>query len=540
MVGAAILSQQSRTKAGPLHLRSGMVLEYIASRRLQGGSGYRMVLAAQELCRLRGYVELFSAVDRGQVGFAFKGSAVSAMEAHLRWGFQDIDPEEWIERRFCEYSRESSVHFMVLPTAPRPSGPSSITNGAASTAAGDSNVAPSMQQPGFPNAEEMGTSDCFAPGVEAGSDGAPALAADCTAAVPVPGPLKRWMRQGSVWAETSPVWDMEQTRTTETEATCPELTLAEIQMSQKSPPESSRETLGTDTANGSSLEMAERAQAKCLAGERFSALTKWLKPGSVWEQPECALFVSSARAELPPIKRWLRQGSVQAAPATGDVGLLVNHKQGGTLPGWCPTFVSAQLQMSILGEEANPVRLISEPKDTPRPSDAGLASLQPASTSCHRGDDCDDSNLEAFGATLTKLSEQLSSRESQAGSPAPLHSTRANCGAETMKSSLGSGISDLTQGGELSPSSKVEPKQFPERQALNSPKPDSKDGLTARAPTTLLDWLVKSNARARLQGTVTSCEGLAHSPVDQGRGRSLATHIARPGCEDTPQAQAAA
>lgn len=113
MVGAAILSKQVRTKVGPAHLRGGAVLEYIACKRHQGGAAHLLISAASQICRLLGLKEIFSACDLSQEGQAFKGQSCRALDAHRRWGFVDMDQEEWHERRFVGYTRESSVHFMV-------------------------------------------------------------------------------------------------------------------------------------------------------------------------------------------------------------------------------------------------------------------------------------------------------------------------------------------------------------------------------------------------------------------------------------------
>eukprot|EP00747_Dinoflagellata_sp_TGD_P064494 gnl/TRDRNA2_/TRDRNA2_153931_c0_seq1.p1 gnl/TRDRNA2_/TRDRNA2_153931_c0~~gnl/TRDRNA2_/TRDRNA2_153931_c0_seq1.p1 ORF type:complete len:549 (-),score=116.17 gnl/TRDRNA2_/TRDRNA2_153931_c0_seq1:103-1749(-) len=118
VVGAAVLRRQQNTGVGPKSLRETLVLEYIAANRIAGGSGYPLVLAAAEVCRLLGFPELFSACDLSQDGHAFAGKATPAMEAHRRWGFQDIDPEEWQERRLDEYTRDSNVHFMVKQVPP--------------------------------------------------------------------------------------------------------------------------------------------------------------------------------------------------------------------------------------------------------------------------------------------------------------------------------------------------------------------------------------------------------------------------------------
>merc|ERR1711972_1018584 len=85
-VGAAILSKQVHTRVGPAHLQGGAVL---------------------------GYNELFSACDLNQTGRAFEGKSCSALVAHRRWGFEDIDQEEWVDRRFQGYSKESNVKYMV-------------------------------------------------------------------------------------------------------------------------------------------------------------------------------------------------------------------------------------------------------------------------------------------------------------------------------------------------------------------------------------------------------------------------------------------
>merc|ERR1712232_973728 len=115
VVGGAVLRWQQNTHVGPKHLQGGAVLEYIAARRDKGAKGYLMVLAAEEVCRLMGLPELFSACDLTHKGQAFQGRATPALEAHRRWGFQDINPEEWRERRFHQYSRDSRVWFMTKP-----------------------------------------------------------------------------------------------------------------------------------------------------------------------------------------------------------------------------------------------------------------------------------------------------------------------------------------------------------------------------------------------------------------------------------------
>lgn len=118
IVGAAVLSLQRHTRAGPSRLRGGMVLEYISAKKSSGAKGHLMVTGAEELSRLYGYSELFSACDDNQLGDAFDGTATPAMMAHLRWGFLEITQDEWSERRFCEYTKESKVTFMVKPIPP--------------------------------------------------------------------------------------------------------------------------------------------------------------------------------------------------------------------------------------------------------------------------------------------------------------------------------------------------------------------------------------------------------------------------------------
>jgi len=118
VVAGAVLVRQRNTKAGPVALQGGMVLEYIAAHPGEGGKGYLLVMAAEEICRQAGLPELFSACDLSHTGTAFEGTATAALTAHRRWGFLDIDPEEWRDRRFHAYSRDSSVHFMVKSVLP--------------------------------------------------------------------------------------------------------------------------------------------------------------------------------------------------------------------------------------------------------------------------------------------------------------------------------------------------------------------------------------------------------------------------------------
>jgi len=112
-VAAAILSKQVHTKVGPTHLRGGAVLEYIASKKEIGGKAHLLISAASEICRVLGLKELFSACDLSQDGHAFQGKSMTALAAHRRWGFEDIDQEEWRDRRFGMYTRTSNVHYMM-------------------------------------------------------------------------------------------------------------------------------------------------------------------------------------------------------------------------------------------------------------------------------------------------------------------------------------------------------------------------------------------------------------------------------------------
>lgn len=118
VVGAAVMVRQRNTLAGPSRLQGGPVLEYIAADRAAGGRGHPLVLAAEEICRMMGFPELFSACDLAQQGQAFGGSATPALAAHQRWGFRDMDREEWTERRFFQYNRKCRVHFMVKTLRP--------------------------------------------------------------------------------------------------------------------------------------------------------------------------------------------------------------------------------------------------------------------------------------------------------------------------------------------------------------------------------------------------------------------------------------
>eukprot|EP00930_Biecheleria_cincta_P046680 TRINITY_DN32222_c0_g1_i1.p1 TRINITY_DN32222_c0_g1~~TRINITY_DN32222_c0_g1_i1.p1 ORF type:complete len:470 (-),score=56.34 TRINITY_DN32222_c0_g1_i1:263-1672(-) len=112
VVAAAVLVRQQHTCVGPKHLQGGMVLEYIASQPKRG-KAFLLVQAGVEVCRLMGHTELFSACDMNQTGQAFDGKAPRALTAHQRWGFQEINPKEWRDRRFDEYTRQSNVKFMV-------------------------------------------------------------------------------------------------------------------------------------------------------------------------------------------------------------------------------------------------------------------------------------------------------------------------------------------------------------------------------------------------------------------------------------------
>lgn len=113
VVAAGIVRRQCNTSAGPEWLRGGMVLEYVASRRDQGGRARKLVEAALEVCRHEGVPELLSACDLNQVGHAFEGRSISARKAHDQWGFVPIKEKEWEYRRLAQYSKESSVLFMV-------------------------------------------------------------------------------------------------------------------------------------------------------------------------------------------------------------------------------------------------------------------------------------------------------------------------------------------------------------------------------------------------------------------------------------------
>uniref|UniRef100_A0A7S1A7R5 Uncharacterized protein n=1 Tax=Noctiluca scintillans TaxID=2966 RepID=A0A7S1A7R5_NOCSC len=113
MVACAILRKQRNTAVGAKHLQGGVTLEYIAAKRTEGGKGYPLVLAAEEVCRMLSLAELFSACDMSQIGNAFGGQSTAALVAHQRWGFVDMDTKEWAERRLNAYSGDCSVRFMV-------------------------------------------------------------------------------------------------------------------------------------------------------------------------------------------------------------------------------------------------------------------------------------------------------------------------------------------------------------------------------------------------------------------------------------------
>lgn len=113
MVACAILRKQRNTAVGAKHLQGGVTLEYIAAKRTEGGKGYPLVLAAEEVCRMLSLGELFSACDMSQIGNAFGGQSTAALVAHQRWGFVDMDTKEWAERRLNAYSGDCSVRFMV-------------------------------------------------------------------------------------------------------------------------------------------------------------------------------------------------------------------------------------------------------------------------------------------------------------------------------------------------------------------------------------------------------------------------------------------
>lgn len=112
VTAAAVLVRQQHTFVGPKHLQGGMVLEYIVSQPGRG-KAFLLVQAGVEVSRLMGHRELFSACDMNQIGQAFDEKAQQALAAHQRWGFQEINPKEWRDRRFGEYTRQSNVKFMV-------------------------------------------------------------------------------------------------------------------------------------------------------------------------------------------------------------------------------------------------------------------------------------------------------------------------------------------------------------------------------------------------------------------------------------------
>ncbi|CAJ1370225.1 unnamed protein product [Effrenium voratum] len=113
LLSAAVLAWQRYTSVGPRALQGGMVLEYIAVRPGAGGKAYWLVLAAEEVALLMGQSELFSACDLNQGGQAFNGRARPALDAHLRWGFQDTDMKEWRDRRLEGYAEGCDVRYMV-------------------------------------------------------------------------------------------------------------------------------------------------------------------------------------------------------------------------------------------------------------------------------------------------------------------------------------------------------------------------------------------------------------------------------------------
>lgn len=115
IVGAAILRRQQHRGRGAASLQGGFVLEYVVASRTKGAKGYLMVLAAEEICRSLGAGELFSACDLSQVGQ--NGLTPSAVDAHRRWGFRDVDPLEWKDRSFHEYTRKCRVKLMVKPVS---------------------------------------------------------------------------------------------------------------------------------------------------------------------------------------------------------------------------------------------------------------------------------------------------------------------------------------------------------------------------------------------------------------------------------------
>eukprot|EP00927_Polykrikos_kofoidii_P044246 TRINITY_DN38264_c0_g1_i1.p1 TRINITY_DN38264_c0_g1~~TRINITY_DN38264_c0_g1_i1.p1 ORF type:complete len:968 (+),score=185.92 TRINITY_DN38264_c0_g1_i1:51-2906(+) len=93
VVGAALLRRCCNFRLGPGRLQGGAVLEYVAVRREAGGKGFLLVSAAEEVSRLMGFVELFSACDAPGEVSASRASAAAA--AHRRWGFEDYGSDTW-------------------------------------------------------------------------------------------------------------------------------------------------------------------------------------------------------------------------------------------------------------------------------------------------------------------------------------------------------------------------------------------------------------------------------------------------------------
>jgi len=88
-------------------------IEYVAALRSQGGRGWPMILAAEAICRQRGFGALYSAADLAQDGRYADASGTSAKAAHERWGFRPISEEDWTAAGLDLYDSTCSVAYMV-------------------------------------------------------------------------------------------------------------------------------------------------------------------------------------------------------------------------------------------------------------------------------------------------------------------------------------------------------------------------------------------------------------------------------------------
>jgi hypothetical protein len=81
-------------------------LEYIVSS--SRGAGTRLIQNAKDFLRSKGVRYLFSAADLSRTGGP---RSISALQAHARWGFKDIDEKTWAEAGLAFYM-QGDVRYM--------------------------------------------------------------------------------------------------------------------------------------------------------------------------------------------------------------------------------------------------------------------------------------------------------------------------------------------------------------------------------------------------------------------------------------------